>query len=272
MNHSKLIMLGTGHAMATRCYNTCFILQSPSAMLMVDAGGGNGVLSQLEKARISLHGLHDLFVTHAHTDHLLGVVWMMRAVAQLLEKGEYQGTFRIYSHSKVLDTLDKICHMMLSAKDRARLDGTVRFCTLSDEDSFAVGDMGITCFDIGSTKEKQFGFRAVLPDGQAVVCLGDEPYNEKNRQMAEQADWLLCEAFCLYADRDVFHPYEKHHSTARDAGAQAQALHARHLLLYHTEDRALEQRKATYTAEAAQTFKGEIFVPDDLETIELRKG
>ena len=35
-------MLGTGSAMCTRCYNTCFILKSQAGLLMVDAGGGNG--------------------------------------------------------------------------------------------------------------------------------------------------------------------------------------------------------------------------------------
>ena len=47
----KLTMLGTGYATAMRCYNTCFLLQSADTLLMVDAGGGNGVLNQLERRR-----------------------------------------------------------------------------------------------------------------------------------------------------------------------------------------------------------------------------
>ena len=31
------------------------------------------------------------------------------------------------------------------------------------------------------------------------------------RSYAEGADWLMSEAFCLYADRDRYHPYEKSH-------------------------------------------------------------
>lgn len=46
-----ITMLGTGNALATQCYNTCFTLHSPAGtVLMVDAGGGNGVLTQLERA------------------------------------------------------------------------------------------------------------------------------------------------------------------------------------------------------------------------------
>ena len=48
----RLIMLGTGHAMVTRCYNTCFALEDGDEYFLVDAGGGNGILCQLEKAKI----------------------------------------------------------------------------------------------------------------------------------------------------------------------------------------------------------------------------
>ena len=40
---TKLIMLGSGHAMVTKCYNTCFAIQNESGIVLVDAGGGNGI-------------------------------------------------------------------------------------------------------------------------------------------------------------------------------------------------------------------------------------
>lgn len=46
----RLVMLGTGHAMVTKCYNTCFVLDNDNGSVMVDAGGGNGILTQAEKA------------------------------------------------------------------------------------------------------------------------------------------------------------------------------------------------------------------------------
>ena len=108
-----------------------------------------------------------------------------------------------------------------------------------------------------------------MPNGQSLVCLGDEPYNEKNRPYVEGADWLLCEAFCLYKDRDIFKPYEKHHSTALDAGKLAEELKVKNLLLYHTEDINLLRRKELYQNEGRKYFNGIIFVPEDLETLVL---
>ena len=129
--------------------------------------------------------------------------------------------------------------------------------------------MELTVFDILSTKAKQYGFRAVLPDGKVLTCLGDEPCNEKCFDYARHADWLLTEAFCLYEDRELFRPYEKHHSTAKDAGEMAQALGVKNIVLYHTEDKTIATRKQRYTAEAQAVFTGKVYVPDDLEVITL---
>ena len=46
-------------------------------------------------------------------------------------------------------------------------------------------------------------------------------------------------------------------------------LGVKNLILYHTEEKTLANRKENYTREAAENFKGRIFVPDDLEVIEL---
>ena len=43
------------------------------------------------------------------------------------------------------------------------------------------------------------------------------------------------------------------------------------LILYHTEDDNIERRKALYTAEGRLYYKGNLYVPDDLECIELDK-
>ena len=40
-------------------------------------------------------------------------------------------------------------------------------------------------------------------------------------------------------------------------------------LLYHTEDKHIDTRKADYTVEAKEYYHGNIFVPDDLDVIEI---
>lgn len=269
MNNVELIMLGTGNAAVTKCYNTCFALRYADEYMLVDAGGGNGILVQLEKAQISLQKIHTLFLTHAHTDHVLGAIWLIRSVAQLKQKQSYEGVLKIYAHDKVIEVLDWICRNTLPAKIVAHIGKTIQFCEVTDGEKFVAVSSTFTCFDIFSTKEKQFGFTAILPNGKSLTCLGDEPYNERTEAYVRNSNWLMAEAFCLYRDRDIFKPYEKHHSTALDAGRIAQELSIENLILFHTEDKTIDTRKETYSQEASELFKGKVYVPEDLESIVL---
>lgn len=265
----SLTFLGTGNAMVTKCYNTCFTISCDSHHFLVDAGGGNGILAQLEKTGISFNQIDGMFITHGHTDHILGALWVIRKMAMLTSAGKRTVPFDIYCHDEVADMLMTFCKLTLKKKLMDEIGSHIIITTVTDGTSLKASNYDFTFFDIHSTKKKQFGFKAILPDGQSLVCLGDEPYNSSNRQYVENADWLLSEAFCLYADRDTFKPYEKNHSTALDAGKIAEELHIKNLVLYHTEDSDLANRKSRYTAEGKSVFSGNVYVPDDLETIRL---
>lgn len=265
----ELIMLGTGHAMVTKCYNTCFTIKNNDEYLMVDAGGGNGIFNQLEKAKIPYTGIHNMIVTHGHTDHVLGVIWIIRKIASLMSDKKYDREFNIYCHDELIKMITAFCKFTLPHKLLQFIGNGICLHEVADGEQINIMDMQLQFFDIASTKQKQFGFHAVLPNGNTLACLGDEPYNETNRIYVENCDWMLSEAYCLYADKDIFKPYEKHHSTALDAGKLAERLNIKNLVLYHTEDTNLAERKTHYTNEAKTVFSGNVFVPEDLEKIQL---
>lgn len=50
----ELIMLGTGNAMVTRCYNTCFVLSSGEEYFLVDAGAETAFSSSWSKPEFLL--------------------------------------------------------------------------------------------------------------------------------------------------------------------------------------------------------------------------
>lgn len=267
----KLIILGTGNAMVTKVYNTCFLVEmSDGELFLTDAGGGNGIFRQLEQVKADYRKLHHMSVTHGHTDHILGVIWIMRKISDLMNKGKYDGEFHIYCHDVVKDMLLTMGKMMLKKKDFANIGKRVFIHEVVDAEDVKLPWGKLTAFDIFSTKAKQFGYRLEFADdGQVLTCLGDEPYNPKCEKYARNADWLMSEAFCRYGDRDIFKPYEKNHSTTKEAAEQAQELNVKNLVLYHTEDKTIDVRKETYTAEAKEYFNGNVFVPDDLEIINL---
>ena len=265
----KLTMLGTGNAMVTECYNTCFVLEDGGRFLMVDGGGGNTVLRQLKAAGLDWRSMRQIFVTHKHVDHLLGILWMVRMIAQHMKQGQYDGEASIYGHEEVISLLRSMSEQLLPQKVVKFIGDRLHLIVLEDGQAFDAMGHTAHAFDIRSTKAKQFGFAMEYGKGKKLVCCGDEPYNECEKPYAENADWRLHEAFCLHGQADIFHPYEKNHSTVKDAAELAEQLKVKNLVLYHTEDRNIAKRKELYLAEGKAYYSGNLYVPDDLEVIEV---
>jgi len=264
----SLIVLGTGNAMVTKCYNTCFALKNGSDYVLVDAGGGNGIFSQLGKAQVPFTAIRHLIVTHAHCDHLLGVIWMVRKIGDLMIAGKYQGQLHIWCHESIIRAIELMSEITLQKKHVKLLGQQFIFHPVTDGTEAELLGCSFRFFDILSTKLLQYGFTAEW-ENTKLTCLGDEPYNPACESVIRGSQWLLAEAFCLYGQRDIFKPYEKHHSTVMDAAKLAQELEVPNLVLWHTEDTNYENRKELYTAEGKQYYSGNLFVPYDLEVISL---
>ena len=260
----NITMLGTGNALATECYNTCFVLSDSGHNFLIDTGGGNGILHQLRHAGFSLNDIHDIFISHSHIDHILGVIWLIRISAQLMNKGSFSGDVNIYSHDEVIQLVDELSRKLLLSYQYDFVGRRIHLLTVSNNETRNIIGHEVRFFDINSSRTKQFGFVMDYGDGRLAFC-GDEPCHEECESYVSGCEWLMHEA----TEAERFAPYEKHHSTVKDACQLAQRLGVKNLILYHTEDSDLAHRKERYTAEAREYFGGNVFVPDDLESIAL---
>ncbi|MCI8485174.1 MAG: MBL fold metallo-hydrolase [Lachnospiraceae bacterium] len=265
----KITMLGTGHALVTECYNTCFVLSEQEKHLLVDGGGGNTILWQLKRAGIHWAEIREIFVTHKHVDHLMGIIWMVRMICHSMNHDAYEGEARIYAHEEVIELIRYISSQLLQEKEIRFLDDRLHLITVTDKETRNLMGKPVTFFDIQSSKAKQYGFTMEIEKGEKLTCCGDEPYKECEKNYVENSKWLLHEAFCLHEQADRFRPYEKAHSTVKDACQVAERLKVENLLLYHTEDDNIKRRKELYHAEGEQYFHGNLYIPEDLEVLEL---
>ena len=190
-------------------------------------------------------------------------------ICQFMEHGEYKGEAYIYSHKEVLDLIKAMADNLLQKKEANHINKRLHLVEVSDGENLNIIGHHVTFFDINSTKAKQFGFSMEIVDGKNLVCCGDEPLTHSVEKYAKNAEWLLHEAFCLYSQADIFDPYEKHHSTVKDACELAERLSVKNLVLYHTEDKAYDERKELYRAEGLKYYKGNLYIPYDLEAIKL---
>ena len=204
------------------------------------------------------------------------------AVFHKTEEGHYKGYFPdlecCYGEGETLD--EAIESANEAARDWITLElsedepmipyvSDIEDIEVKDGEERTILNKKVTFFDIGSTKAKQFGFQMIYDGGKVLTCCGDEPYNECEEKYAKGSDWMFHEAFCLYGQRDIFNPYEKHHSTVKDASELAENIGVKNLVLYHTEDKNIRKRKELYGAEGREYYHGNLFIPDDLDVIEM---
>lgn len=266
----KLVILGTGHAMTLDCYNTCFALEnSEGEYILVDTGGGLQIIKQLRDANIDFRKIHNIILSHKHTDHILGLFWIIRYSEKFFSNNNYDGNLNIYMHRELENTIRKIMFEVLPEKFTKLIDDRIIFNVVEDKEERQILNYNIKFLDIQAKKVRQFGFKTTLENGRTLVFLGDETFNEKIREEVENADWLLHEAMCMESEVEICKPYEKMHSTAKTASKIAESLKVKNLILYHANDKDLKNRKRLYTEEARQYFSGNIYVPDDLDVIKL---
>ena len=103
------------------------------------------------------------------------------------------------------------------------------------------------------------------------IFLGDEPLNPILNKRIKGADYVTHEAFCLDSEENIFHAYEKNHSTALSTARIMNDLKVKNFILYHTEETHGSERKRLYTEEAQSVFDGNVIVPNDMEKIIIKK-
>lgn len=105
---------------------------------------------------------------------------------------------------------------------------------------------------------------------EGFIFCGDEPLKEELYGSAQGAKYMIHEAFCREAESEKFKPHEKKHSTVKDACVLAEKLGVRNLVLVHTEDSHIDNRKELYAEEGKPFFSGNLFIPDDGESMILQ--
>ena len=267
---TKITMLGTGNGGTLDLYNTCFVIQNEQGVFLIDTGGSIEIIKRLKQSGIKLEEMKNIFISHSHTDHILGLIWMFKKMSRMAMHGNIKEKIHIYCNDVVYEAIRGISSYVLPSVLMEAIDNITDFVVLNDGNKHIINGIDYEFFDILAKGTKQFGFECML-DGNRFVFLGDETLNPLLNERVRNADYVTHEAFCLDREENIFHAYEKNHSTALSAVKTMNELSVKNLILYHTEESHGIDRKRLYLEEAQSVFNGNVIVPDDLEEIPFVK-
>lgn len=265
---NKIIMLGVGNGGPLELYNTCFVIQNEMGIFLVDTGGSIEIIKRLNESNIDYKEIKNIFISHSHTDHILGIFWLFKKISRDVMHGNITEKINLYCNDVVYEAIKGVAKYILPDKLMKAIYSIVDFHVLNDSDQYNINGVNYTFFDIQAKGTKQYGFECILND-KRFAFLGDETLNPNLYDRFRDYDYVMHEAFCLDSEEHIFHAYEKNHSTTKSVSEVMNKLNVKNLILYHTEESHKDKRKELYTKEAQEFFNGRVIVPDDLEIIEI---
>ena len=265
----RILVLGTGGGITVNCYSTCFLLQKDEKCILVDTGSGNQVLNNIKDAGININQIHDLFISHKHIDHLLGIFPFLRKIFQEMRMNNYNGILNIYCDKEIKSIVDTFISSTFHEAHEKQYKEYVRYHFLENGQNLNIIDYDVEVLDLYSEECIQYGFKTKLDNGKTIAFLGDVPCSVKNEVKIKNIDFVLHEAMCLEEEEPIIKAREKNHSIVKEVAEKMQMLNVKNLVIWHTAENNLKDRKELYTKEAKEYFNGNVYVPNDLETIEL---
>jgi ribonuclease Z len=266
----KITVLGTGHGSVTECYNTCFTISENDEHFLVDSGGGNGILKQLKDKNINLEQIKNIFISHTHVDHIVGVIWIIRRLVTRYYKKTYEEPTYIYGNDLVINAIKGMCNALLPDVFLNIIGDKIKLIEVKDNDTAKILNKSVTFFDINAVKIKQFGFYMDLGDNKKFTFIGDEVCSKNTEKYVQNSEWLFADAYMAGKEAEEYNPIERHHhSTVKFTSELAERLNVKNLILSHSTDKDLKNRKKEFIEDASKYFNGKVFAPDDLDEIEM---
>ncbi len=262
----EVTFLGTGSAMPPRDRgNTTFAVRTENLLFLADAGPS--VFGDLQRAGIEPSQIDAIFLSHGHADHVLGFP-QLALLQKFITKVP---PLRIYCTAAVRETVCAVTKLTFPEA----ADGLPHFNWIElaegPRQSHDLTD------EIQLTTELVFGppYMPVLglrldffEKGVSLAFSADTAPSDTVASLATGCDLLIHEASFSATLQPDASPELFFHSDARQAGQIAARAGAKRLALVHVS-RLHGSHRRVLTAEAAESFKGLILVPDDGDVIQL---
>ncbi len=298
----ELVFLGTSSAIPTSHRNhSAVALKAFGEIFLFDCGEGTQL--QMSKAKISPMKINNIFITHFHGDHILGLPGIIQSMAfrgrknplhifgpkGLVEMvniirnfGYFSLTFEIYMHEIddgiILEeenyriSCSKMNHTVLNFAYSIYEKRRPKFIR---EKAIALGiNPGPDFGKLQQGISVKVGDAVIQPEqvlgeerkGRKIIYSGDTTPSEQMVEFAEDADLLIHESTFegIYGDK----AYEMGHSTSVQAAEIAKKANVKRLILTHVSTRY--KKSDILETEAKEIFENST-VAEDFMQIEVER-
>ncbi|WP_158668939.1 MBL fold metallo-hydrolase [Bradyrhizobium guangdongense] len=225
----KVTLLGTGvPTPRPSSFSASTLVEAGSEKLLFDLG--RGATMQLYKLKVPLGAITANFITHLHSDHIVGLpdMWLTGWLAT--PWASRKEPFKLYGPKGTVAMTENLTKAFVDdiriRIDDEHLDPVAVTFAAKDIDAGLVYEnngVKVTAIEVnhGEKIKPSFGY-VVEYGGHKVVLSGDTKYDERIAKAAEGADLLIHEVAVIEPELLVKNPVYKdiqaHHTSPEEAG------------------------------------------------------
>ncbi len=281
----RVTLLGTGTPMPNpNRFGAATLIEAGSHKLLIDAG--RGVTIRLGQLGLPLRDVSEVFITHFHSDHLLGLadLWLIGWLPPAY--GQREQPLRIWGPAGLSDITSGLeaayaRDIQIRIRDEQLPAAAARFDVTEFEAGGVVFDedgVTVTAFEVdhGELIKPAFGYRIDFA-GRSVVISGDTKFDENIIQAAEGVDLLIHEVMAVDERFFETNPRMKlvaeHHTLPREAGIVFDRVRPGLAVYSHIVQAGgpgiPPPSRADILAETRETYSGPLVMGEDLTSFEV---
>ena len=281
----KVTLLGTGNPIPQiDRFGPSTLVEAGRERLLIDCG--RGVPIRLWQLHIPLSSLTAVFLTHLHSDHVVGLpdLWLTGWLPP--PWGRRTGAFRIWGPAGTMEMMANLERAYSwdirtrSADEKLSRDGAAVVAEdIREGVVYEKNGVKVTAFEVdhGELIKPALGYRIEYA-GRSVVISGDTRPNDNLVRHAKGTDVLIHEVALAPSDQlrrsEAARRIIGHHTTPEEAGKIFSRVKPRlavysHIVLLTTEPGVSAPSEKDLVAATRTTYGGPLVVGQDLTTIDI---